>query len=238
MIRNPWKDLEAAIGYRFRRKILLETALTHPSFVHETKPTTDGSNQRLEFLGDAILDMLAAEELYQMLPQADEGTLTQLRSELCKGTSLAQVGLSWQLGPQMRMGKGESQSGGKERHSNLADAVEAIIGAAYIDGGLKATRQIFEKNFLPRLRMFGGATHSSNPKGQLQEWSQSVHKISPIYSVIEESGPAHDRRYVIAVLINGLELAQGEGTSKRNAEIAAAQRALRWVAENTKGAGI
>jgi len=121
------------------------------------------------------------------------------------------------------------------RHSNLADAVEAIIGAAYLDGELKATRKIFEKNFLPRLRMFGVATRSSNPKGHLQEWSQAVHKLSPAYSVIEESGPAHDRRYVIAVHINGAELARGEGTSKRNAEIDAAQRALALVAANTKG---
>ena len=222
--RNPHKSLEQTLGVRFRRKQLLERALTHPSHRHEN--AADSDNQRLEFLGDAVLGLLAAEHLFGAEPKRAEGPMTKARSELTNRTCLATIAERMDLGPHLRLGKGEAQSGGGTKASNLADAVEAIIGAAYVDGGFRSARKIFAKWFVPAIAELEEAEAPANPKGDLQEFLQAAALPSPVYRILESSGPSHGMRFVAGVFVDTRELARGEGTSKRLAEANAAQTAL------------
>jgi ribonuclease-3 len=224
------KALQKRLGHRFRNKSLLEAALTHPSFRNERTDTVDADNQRLEFLGDAVIGLLTADYLYGISYQLNEGDMTQYRSRVTSRTALAEIGVEWAIGPLLRLGRGESESGGSERESNVADAVEALIGAVYCDGGLKACRNLFKTDFASRLAEMVTETTSriqpGNPKGSLQEFTQAQWQESPTYEIIEESGPAHDRRYVAAVMWQGEEIARGSGAGKRAAEAEAAGKAL------------
>jgi len=224
------KLLQKTLGHRFRKKHWMEAALTHPSYRHEQETDAQEDNQRLEFLGDAVIGLLVGDFLFRQGESLDEGNMTQLRSGVTSRDALAEVGRAWGLGPHMRFGLGESRSGGADRDSNLADAVEAVIGAVYCDGGLKACRTLFERHFEPRLttllRDRTPSLREGNPKGALQEFTQAQWKKSPVYRIIEETGPAHDRRYVAAVIWMEQEVSRGEGNSKRTAEADAAAQAL------------
>lgn len=214
--------LEKRIRYRFRRKHLLEAALTHPSFRYENAETVV-DNQRLEFLGDAVLGLLAADRLMAQHPDADEGGLTQLKSSLTSGVALAAAGRSLGLGDCLRLGKGETASGGADRDSNLEDALEALLGAVWLDGGLKAARKFFERHIFQSLGET--ATLLDNPKGRLQEYAQKKGYAIPDYQILEQSGPDHARHYCVEVTVS-THAFRGEGASRREAEKRAAQKAV------------
>lgn len=224
LLQNPFKDLEKALGYRFRRRARLELALTHPSFRHEA-PDVSEDNQRLEFLGDAVLGMVVADHLVATHLEHAEGELTRLRSQIANTQALALIARGIGLGEALRLGRGESQNGGAQRAGNLADALEAVIGAAYLDGGLKAAQKIFQQLFVPPLAKITGGD-GENPKGSLQELCQKLWKLNPEYRVVSAEGPAHARLYTIEVVIREEVYGNGTGPNKRVAESAAAAAAL------------
>ncbi len=223
-MKNSYRTLEQAIGYRFKKKAALELALTHPSFRYENAGIDD-DNQRLEYLGDAVLSLISAEHLFKNNPDAREGDMSKLRSRLTEDRKLAQIGAAIGIGPFLKLGKGEEKNGGATRASNLADAVEAIIGAAWVDGGARAVNKIFKKVFLPELDEMGAATTQSNPKGDLQEYAQSHGFGVPLYKTVETTGPEHDRVFTLEVASCGKTWKAAAG-SKREAEREAAFQAL------------
>lgn len=225
--RASRKTLEKQLGHRFRRKGHLHAALTHPSFRHESEAVEE-DNQRLEFLGDAALGLVSAAYLYKHFPDQDEGTLTHLRSKIANRNALAQIGEKLELGAYLQLGRGEDRSGGRQRASNLTDAVEALIGAVFLDGGLKAVDKVFQHLWTDDLESLAGED-MENPKGQLQEYSQKRWKISPTYRVIEEHGPAHAREYVCVVSIGDEDYGTGKAMTKRNAEAEAARQAMKQL---------
>jgi len=231
LFNNPYRKLEKSIGYSFRRKSLLANALRHRSLRFER--AEDGEdNQRLEFLGDAALALVAGDYLFRNFPDLQEGEMTMLRSRLSSGKALAQIGQGIQLGDWLQLGKGEQKSGGRRRPSNVADALEAVIGAAYLDGGVRAVIRIFTKLFLFLLEGVEPADAlQDNPKGLLQEIVQRKWKTNPHYRIIRQSGPAHARIFFVCAEINGAAAGSGEGASKRDAEQNAAQDALNKLAE-------
>jgi len=223
-MKPNYRQLEHAIGYRFRKKALLELAVTHPSFRYEDRETDD-DNQRLEYLGDAVLSLIAAEYLFKTKPDAREGDMSKLRSRLTQDRTLARIGSRIGISDFLRLGRGEAKNGGAKRASNLADAVEAIIGAAWMDGGTRAAHRIFKKLFLPELEEVHGVPPKTNPKGALQELAQSCGFDIPEYIVTETAGPEHDRIYTVEVRACGRKWTASAG-SKREAERLAAMAAL------------
>jgi len=228
-MKPNYKPLESAIGYRFRKKALLELALTHPSFRYEDRETED-DNQRLEYLGDAVLSLIAAEHLFKTKPDAREGDMSKLRSRLTQDRTLARIGSRIGISSFLRLGRGEEMNGGAERASNLADAVEAVIGAAWIDGGARAANRIFRNLFLPELDQLQG-TSSSNPKGALQEYAQSSGYGIPEYEIVETAGPEHERIFTAELRACGHTWKASAG-SKREAERKAAIAALHQLQDS------
>lgn len=224
---NPYRALEQKLGYKFDDRKLLETALLHRSYRYET-PEVTADNQRLEFLGDAVLGFVTAAHLYRAHREGDEGVLTELRSRVTSGKALAAIALETGLGEFMKLGKGEERAGGRKRDTVLADAFEAVLGAAYLDGGVKAVEKIVAKLLVP---LMGGVTSAEdwtdNPKGELQAQSQRMYGRGPEYRCVAEEGPAHQKRFKIEVRVGGALLGQGEGNSKRIAETEAAAAAIR-----------
>lgn len=225
MILNPYRALCRALGCRIKR-IHIEQALTHPSYSHEQDGGTP-DNQRLEFLGDAALGLAAAEALYERHPNAPEGDLTRLRSAVTSTKALARIAARIKLGDFIRLGRGELNSGGRERPTILADALEAVVGAAFLHGGMRAVRKIFRHLFVDELPGPEGQRWSENPKGRLQEWSQARGTGNPRYVVISEQGPPHRRTYAVEVRLQDETVATGHGPNKRDAESHAAAEALR-----------
>ena len=223
-MKPNYRELEQAIGYRFKKKPVLELALTHPSFRYEN-PETNDDNQRLEYLGDAVLSLISAEYLFNNNPDAREGDMSQARSRLTEDRKLAQIGESIGIGKFLHFGHGEEKDGGAGRASNLADAVEAVIGAAWIDGGARAVNKIFKKVFLPELDELQGASTQSNPKGELQEYAQSHNCGIPVYETINAAGPEHDRIFTVEVTACDRSWKASAG-SKREAERLAAFNAM------------
>lgn len=232
MIRNPYRPLEKKLGYRFSRRRHLETALTHRSFRFES-PDVESDNQRLEFLGDAALGLLAGAYLFEKFPDFQEGDMTRVRSQLTNTKTLARIAASIDLGAFLRLGRGEQQSGGQHRSSNLSDCLEAVIGGAFVDGGLKAVKKIFLKLFAPEVESAVHDIWGENPKGALQEVSQRRWKASPRYRTIKEEGPAHEKTFTVEALVNGQVVGTGQGLNKREAEMEAARQAMLGM-EKTK----
>ncbi len=222
------KEIEENIGYRFRRKELLHQALTHSSYRAEDRAATS-DNERLEFLGDAVLGLLAADHLFRNNPDMREGQLTHVRSFITNRHQLAEIGEDMHLGQFMRLGRGERASGGGHRPSILGDAVEAVLGAAYLDGGLSAALKIFQKHFVRRLESETRISWRANPKGALQEHFQRERRTSPVYRIISTEGPPHDRRFVAEVTVDGERLGLGEGHTKQAAECEAATHAMEQI---------
>ncbi len=225
MIRNPYRPLEKKLGYRFGRRRHLETALTHRSFRFESEGVST-DNQRLEFLGDAALGLVTGAHLYEQFPDFQEGELTRIRSHLTNSKTLARIAAQIDLGAFLRLGRGEQQSGGQQRSSNLGDALEAVIGAAYLDGGIRAVTKIYKKLFVAEVHPATRNPGIDNPKGALQEVSQRRWKSSPRYRILREDGPPHAREFTVEVLLNGEPAGTGRGPNKREAEMEAARRAL------------
>jgi ribonuclease-3 len=220
------EGVENLIGYSFRNRALLDEALTHASFLNQ-KRSDLRSNQRLEFLGDAVLQLVLSAKLYHLLPEtAGEGLLSQSRSRLVSTASLAEKARALRLGEFLHMQKGAEASGGRERESILADAMEAVIGAVYLDAGMEVCEQWLNNLFADSLKELKRAPGEVNPKGQLQEKLQSIDHQVPTYQVVQTSGPAHRRVYEVEVHWGGRLLARGSGSSKKEAEAAAATLAL------------
>lgn len=224
--KSAYRDLEDRLGYRFNNEELLGDALTHKSFRFENEGVST-DNQRLEFLGDALLGFVVAAELYERFGAMDEGALTAMRSQIASGKALANIATQIHLGTHLKMGKGENQSGGRKRGSTLADAMEAVLGAAYLDGGIRAVQRIFEKLFLPAVKTLSGDVWNENPKGKLQEYAQKELKTSPKYRVLMREGPPHATVFTVEVaLSHSLPSGTGSGKSKQEAEVAAARDLL------------
>ena len=226
---NP---LEERIQYKFRNSLLLAEALTHPSLGHETQ-RHHFDNQRLEFLGDAVLQLIFTEYLFDQYPECSEGALTKLRARLVSREGLRLLAQNIDLGRYLMMGKGEESSGGRERASALADAYEALIGAMYLDSDYVTVRRTVLTEAREYLESLDIDPPETNPKGRLQEILQAISPVSPIYPIVDQSGPEHQKRFVAKILWNGRELGQGEGRSKKEAEVAAARDALARAVWNT-----
>ncbi|MGI6496248.1 MAG: ribonuclease III [Kiritimatiellia bacterium] len=232
--------LERALGYRFRDRTRLENALIHPSYRFE-HPEVATDNQRLEFLGDAVLGILAASHLYRECDEVDEGRLTVMRSQVTSGKTLAAVAVSIGLDRHLRLGRGESLSGGRTRQSNLEDALEAVFGAAWEDGGLRAAETVFRTLFASHLeqahgeRTCGDGIWADNPKGHLQAVVQSRFKRAVSYSVRPVGGSLHAPVFEAEVCVDGLDdfpPATGTGPTKRAAETAAAAALLQRILDD------
>jgi ribonuclease III, bacterial len=223
---DPLDKLQARLGHTFSRQELLREALAHPSFVNE-HPEAGPSNQRLEFLGDAVLQLIVTDALYTAFHSDPEGALSRRRSILTKGRCLAQLALEIGLDAALRLGGSENTPAGRARASNLEDAFEALIGALYLDAGLERTRErvlVIYGSLEARL-----ATGSlvDNPKGRLQELVQPKHGTGALrYETTQSGGPDHDREYTSRVHLGDRILGEGRGTSKKTAEEAAARMAL------------
>lgn len=219
------KDLEEAIGYRFHNISLLQNALTHSSFANERWHNSLLSNERLEFLGDSILGMLVAEYLYRNFPDRPEGELTRMRADMVCEKTLASVAARIHLGDHLMLGHGEEQGGGRSRDSILADAVESVIAACFLDGGIEAAQKFIRTFILVDVPV--SQMHNTDYKTKLQELVQQKKNQVLSYTLTGESGPDHDKHFTVAVSLNGGMVGQGEGRSKKRAEQEAARAAIR-----------
>ena len=224
------QKLEETIGYRFRNRKLLETALTHSSFANERHDPGEESYERLEFLGDSILGHIAADFLYRQDPPIPEGRMTRLRAELVCEQSLHRVALRLGLGAYMRLGRGEEHTGGRERPSILADMVESIIAALYLDSGMPEARRFIHEQLLDRVSIT--ANHrSADYKTQLQELVQRRPNQVIAYEMTGDSGPDHNKTFFFRVTVNGEPVGEGSGRTKKEAEQMAARQALEKLSQ-------
>jgi ribonuclease-3 len=221
------EDLQKRLGHTFADQDLLRLALTHASFGHEKRQRVP-DNQRLEFLGDAVLQLAVTTELFRRFPEMPEGRLTVLRARLVNRQHLQSLAQELNLGDHLILGRGEVNSQGRERPSILADAMEALLGALYAEVGWEPARLIILRLLEPSLAAIvdEGGAHAANPKGSLQEKLQAEGEAPPAYRCISESGPAHARAYEVVVEWQGRELGRGQGASKKEAETRAAEAAL------------
>ncbi len=223
------QQLEQLLGHSFADRALLLQALTHPSFLHESGQPGNGDYQRLEFLGDSILGMLLAEQLFRHYPDWDEGALSQFRSRLAGQDALADRARTLNLGDFILLGRGERQSAGRAKDSILADVLEALLAAVYLDAGLDAARALVVRLFSGLVAAPQDVKLGRDFKSQLQELFSACGACSPEYKLLEESGPPHDRLYHFQVLLEGRPVGQGQGKSKKLAQQAAAAQALENV---------
>ena len=218
------RDLEDAIGYRFNNLGLLQNALTHSSYANERYHNSLLSNERLEFLGDSILGMVVAEHLFRAFPDRPEGELTRMRADMVCEQSLAAVAQRINAGEHLLLGHGEEQGGGRNRPSILADAVESIIAAAFLDGGMQAAEGFISKFILCNVPV--SKLKNEDFKTALQELVQQKKNQILSYALVDESGPDHDKQFRVGVSLNGKVLGIGNGRSKKRAEQDAARVAL------------
>lgn len=219
------ESIEERIQYHFRQPALLKEALTHASVRYESR-SNENDNQRLEFLGDAVLQLVLSDAVFRAFPKDDEGMLTKMRTRIVSTRTLAKVGKQKGFGSYLRMGRGEELNGGRDRESTLADVVEAIIGAIYLDGGLDAARDFVVRLMETELKALATQPAEINPKGDLQEILQSLSNIGPSYEIVASVGPDHEKHFEAIVLWQGQKLGQGSGPRKKDAEAAAARSAL------------
>ena len=217
-------ELEKAIGYEFRNITLLQNALSHSSYANERWHDSLKSNERLEFLGDSVLGMVVAEHLYRTFPDRPEGELTRMRADMVCERTLAKVANGLELGKHLLLGKGEEQGGGRGRESILADAVESVIAACYLDGGMDAAVQFIQKFILVNVPVT--RLHNADYKTALQELVQQKKNQLLSYNLVGESGPDHDKKFVVQLQLNGKTVGMGEGSSKKRAEQNAAKNAM------------
>lgn len=223
--KSDYDSLEKRLGYRFRCPELLRQALMHRSYRFETEGV-EQDNQRLEFLGDAVLGFVTAAFLFEHHRDMDEGVLTSLRSQVTSGKGLARIARQLGLGAFILLGKGEEESGGRTRSSSLEDALESVIGAAYLDGGVKAVNRLFAAVFVPEIEALSGDVWAHNPKGKLQEYSQQRWKTGPVYELTGREGPAHAASFTSRVVLPDGTEGLGTGSSKQASERQAALQVL------------
>lgn len=224
--RNIQK-LENALGASFRNRDLLNEALTHKSFHHETKEKDSSYNERLEFLGDSVLGLVVSEHLFKMIPHLSEARMSKLKSEIVKETSLYEIAVELSVGECLRLGKGEELSGGRKKRSVLADAVEALIGALFLDAGFGAARETVLRLFEQKISRAASRHEGTDFKSELQELCQELFGSLPVYRVAAQEGEEHEKIFTSEVMINGELYGSGTGRSKKESEKAAADAALR-----------
>jgi len=227
---SDYDELQKRLDYVFRDAALLELAMTHPSVAHERGIPLQ-TNQRLEFLGDAVLQLVLTRELYEKFPAFGEGPLTKARAKLVNRRTLAEHARRLGLGQHLLLSRGEEIHGGRDRPSALADTFEAILGAIFLDRGFDAARDFILRQFHAAFGSLAVIPTLENPKGELQELLQSVSSQAPMYHVVAATGPDHDRVFECTVHHEGVELARGQGKSKKAAESEAALAALAKMRE-------
>ncbi len=225
---SRWDSLYHILSYRFKNESLLQLALTHRSSLINEKGI-NGSNERMEFLGDAVLGLIVTDELYHLYPARNEGDLTKARSYIVSRESLAREAKKIGLGRYLLLGKGEERSGGRNRKSILSDVYEALLGALFLDGGLDEVRCFLRRNLLKNVKKFLKNEFHDNYKSQLLEYVQARGEPGPEYSVFEEKGPEHEKEFAVEVRINGIVLGKGKGYTKRKAEQEAACQAMKYL---------
>lgn len=222
---SPYSVLEERLGYVFRDGTLCQTALTHKSWINETHEAKRGDNERLEFLGDAVLALVVSDLLMKQFPGHPEGELSKTRAAIVNEAGLARVAEVLALGQWIFLGRGEEQAGGRQKKSILSDALEALIGAIYMDGGFEAAYQVAGRLFNPQLADAEVAA-GRDFKSRLQELSQARLQLAPTYTVISQQGPDHDKTFEVAIYLGPTEYGRARGKSKKEAQQAAAAQAL------------
>ena len=217
--------LQSALGVRFTNPAVLEQALTHASFTNENPAGKAGDNERMEFLGDALLNLFVAEQLYRDFPDLPEGKLTEIRVSLIRQDTLAEKALLLKLGDYLLLGRGEDASGGRVKRNNLADAYEALTAAIYLDRGFETARSFVLAGFATDIHDIKEGKHSPNFKAMLQELTQANFKALPEYEIVESTGPDHDRIFCVSVSLGDVLLAVGSGKTRKAAESEAARAA-------------
>ena len=218
-------EFQSKIGYTFKNRHLLEQALTHSSYANEKHMKKHSDNERLEFLGDAVLNLVIGHLLMEKHPDLHEGDLSRMRSNLVNETHLAQISRHMLLGPEIKLGKGEDLTNGREKNSILSDVFEALIAAVYLDGGFDVVFGFIRENFSGYIEASDSPAMNLDSKSRLQELSQVHLKAMPRYKVVHESGPDHDKTFKVLLTINDIE-SYGTGKSKKSAEQDAAANAL------------
>lgn len=221
---EQWQAIEAALGYTFTDRALLAEAMTHRSYANEQHDDLP-DNERMEFLGDAVLDLVISQHLMASLPDSAEGELTRVRAEVVSLPSLAGLAKAIDIGAGLLLGRGEERSGGRYKASLLADTLEALFGAVFTDGGFDAARRVILPLFVPLMQQ-AASDEGQDYKSRLQELLQATQQPLPVYQMAETSGPAHSRIYRVDVLINERQHGSGQGRTKKSAEQAAAKAAL------------
>jgi ribonuclease III len=219
--------LESILGYTFRDNETINQALTHTSYVNEEHPGITQDNERLEFLGDAVINFVVSDYIYHLQPELDEGKLAKLKAVVVSESVLARQAKSIKLGDFLRLGKGELRSGGASRSSILGDALEAVIGALYLDGGIEIARRCILSLLQETMKAVLLDAYTKDYKSLLQELAQSECGTTPKYEVVRQSGPDHDKVFVVKVMINNIDYGMGKGKSKKEAEQKAARMGFR-----------
>jgi ribonuclease III len=222
--------LQQTLGFSFQQPALLEQALVHSSYINENPDFTLGHNERLEFLGDAVLDFIVAEKLYRDFPAIDEGEMTRLRAALVRRDTLAEIARRIRLGDFIYMGKGEEASGGRNKTPNLAGTLEALIAAVFLDGGSTAATAVVNTLLSGEWRNLATRVTVADFKSRLQELAQAKFQATPVYRLVRESGPDHDKNFIVEVLVKSKAYGSGAGKSKKIAEMEAARLALERLA--------
>ena len=232
MLNADHAELQRKLLYEFKNTNLLGESLRHSSFVNEQADTGMRDNERLEFLGDAVLNLVIGDMLMQRHPDSNEGDLSRMRANLVNEAQLATIARSINLGSYLQLGKGEIQTNGREKNSILADTFEAVMAALYLDGGFDAAFKTIDRHFSPLIESVTAPMANYDYKSQVQEFVQVTQHEMPIYAVIHESGPDHDKTFQVRLQLQQLH-AEGVGKSKKTAEQDAARKALEMLKANT-----
>lgn len=227
-MKNQINKLEQNIGIEFSNKLLLETSVTHRSYLNEHRDVPE-HNERLEFLGDAVLELIVSDYLYRKFADRAEGELTSFRSALVRTDSLAESAKKLKIGEYLRLSRGEEESGGREKDYLLANAFEAILGAIYLDKGYEKARDFVYRTLIPKLAEIVEYRLDIDNKTKIQELAQSEYKTTPTYEVIDERGPDHDKTFTVVVKIDDKIVGKGTGSSKQKAEEKAAEVGIEYI---------
>jgi ribonuclease-3 len=223
---NNKSDLQKQLGINFKNTDLLNEALTHRSYINENPSWRLPHNERLEFLGDAVLELIVTDYLYRSYPSYDEGRLTSIRAALVNYQALSKVARSLGMEEHLLMSKGEARDVGKAREVILANACEAVLGAIYLDKGYEAAQNFVHKNVLAGVEEIIKKNLDKDAKSLFQEIAQEQFKVTPVYKVLDEFGPDHQKTFVVGVFLNDNKIAEGSGLSKQEAELEAARKGL------------
>ncbi len=227
MKEEKYKNFERTLNISFRDKNLLKQAFIHRSYINENKNIGLAHNERLEFLGDAVLELVITELLFKRFPNEDEGILTAYRSALVRTEMLSSLARSFGMEELLLLSKGEMRSGEKARDYILANTFEAFIGALYLDGGFNVVKSLLQKHLLPKINEIIQKGTWKDPKSHIQEYAQERYGITPRYELINSSGPDHDKHFIVALFFGDKEISKGEGKSKQKAQQDAARNALK-----------